>query len=99
MSQYLVFHAITNCFSFNLAFILLVLVLICIKNLGHHGMSNDQFGVFCFVVFKISSSVYSEIDSFTVLTLVILALSHDLVLYLGPSALEGKIPSILLFLK
>lgn len=67
MSQYLVFHAITNCFSFNLAFILLILVLICIKNLGHHGMSNDQFGDFCFVVFKILSSVYSELDSFTVL--------------------------------
>lgn len=30
-------------------------------------MSNDQFVDFGFVVFKILSSVYSEIDSFTVL--------------------------------
>ena len=56
-------------------------------------MSNDQFVDFNFVAFKILSSVYSEIDSFAC------SFPHDLIVYLGPSALEGEIPSILLFLK
>lgn len=46
---------------------MLILVLICTKNLWYHGMPNDKFVDFGFVVFKILSSVYSEIDSFTLL--------------------------------
>lgn len=60
-------------------------------------MSNDQFVDFGFALFKILSSVYSKTDSFTLLDAC--SFSHDLILYLGPSALEGETPSSLLFLK